>query len=76
VVPGGAPALAVGGSGDVLAGVVGAALGGAFGACSVDDAAAAAVWLHQQAGRSLSRGALAGEIADAVASAVQNARSP
>jgi hydroxyethylthiazole kinase-like uncharacterized protein yjeF len=75
VVPGGAPALAVGGSGDVLAGVVGAALAGAWGAASVDDAAAAAVWLHQQAGRTASRGALASELADAVAAAVQQARA-
>jgi NAD(P)H-hydrate epimerase len=76
VVPGGVPALAVGGSGDVLAGVVGAALAGAFGACSVEDAAAAAVWLHQQAGRTLSRGAGAGEIADAIADVAQRARVP
>jgi len=76
VVPGGAPALAVGGSGDVLAGVVGAALAGAWGAASVDDAAAVAVWLHQQAGRASSRGALAGELADAVAAVAQQARAP
>jgi NAD(P)H-hydrate epimerase len=70
LVPGGAPALAVGGSGDVLAGVIGAALAGSLGVASVDDAVCAAVWLHQQAGRALSRGAFAGEIADSVARVV------
>jgi hydroxyethylthiazole kinase-like uncharacterized protein yjeF len=73
IVPGGAPALGVGGSGDVLAGVVGAALGGAVGGGDIDDAVVVATWLHQQAGRALRRGCLAGEIADAVAVAVVDA---
>ncbi|MDP2342260.1 MAG: NAD(P)H-hydrate epimerase [Deltaproteobacteria bacterium] len=66
IVDGRAPALAVGGSGDVLAGIIGAVMAGALGSCSVDDAVVAAVWWHQQAGRRLKRGALASEIADAL----------
>ena len=73
IIDGRAPALAVAGSGDVLAGVIGAVMAGAVGPCLVDDAVVAAVWLHQQAGRGLNRGALAGEIADAVAVAVAGA---
>ncbi len=73
IVEGQAPALAVAGSGDVLAGVIGAVVAGALGPCSVDDAVIAAVWLHQQAGRSLNRGALASEIADAVAVVIAGA---
>lgn len=76
IVDGRAPALAVAGSGDVLAGVVGAALGGAFGAATVFDSVVAAVWLHQQAGRAHARGALASELADAVAPAAERARAP
>lgn len=70
IVDGRAPALAVAGSGDVLAGVVGACLAGCFGASTVADAVIAGVWLHQQAGRRLHRGAFASELADAVAAVV------
>ena len=73
LVEGRAPALAVAGSGDVLAGVVGAVLAGALGPCTPETAVIAAVWLHQRAGRRLQRGALASEIADAVAVVVADA---
>ena len=73
IVRGRVPALAVAGSGDVLAGVIGALLAGAQGVCSIDDAVVAAVWLHQEAGRGLNRGALASEIADAVAKVIARA---
>ncbi len=75
IVPGGVPALAVGGSGDVFAGVVAAVLGGALGTMTTEEAVLVAVWLHQQAGRSLSRGAIASELADAVAPAISRARA-
>ncbi|MEM1418652.1 MAG: NAD(P)H-hydrate dehydratase, partial [Myxococcota bacterium] len=63
----GTPALAVAGSGDVLAGVVGACL-----AQGLDplEATSAAVWLHAAAGERAAEGAdrgiLAGEVADAL----------
>jgi len=62
-VPGHNPALAVGGSGDVLAGVIAARLAAGH---SAIDAALDGVWLHQDAGARLSRGRLASDIADAV----------
>ncbi len=73
IVDGRAPALAVAGSGDVLAGVVGACLAGAFGPATIADAVTAGVWLHQQAGKRLRRGAFATELADAVRDAVVHA---
>lgn len=73
IVDGRAPALAVAGSGDVLAGVVGACLAGAFGAATIADAVTTGVWLHQQAGKRLTRGAFATELADAVAAVVRGA---
>jgi hydroxyethylthiazole kinase-like uncharacterized protein yjeF len=55
---GGTPALATAGSGDVLAGLIGALLSGAtarsdqaLSQAEVAEVAAAAVWLHSQAGR-------------------------
>ncbi len=74
IVPGMCPALAVGGSGDVLSGVVAACLdvGPAV------EAAILACCVHQAAGAALSatmtRGHLAGEIADAVGPVVFGAR--
>lgn len=63
VVEGGAPALAVAGSGDVLAGVIGGLLARGV---SPDNAALAGVHAHQAAGRVLgTRGKLARDIADA-----------
>ncbi|MBI1947093.1 MAG: NAD(P)H-hydrate dehydratase [Deltaproteobacteria bacterium] len=65
VVEGGAPALAVAGSGDVLAGVIGALLGRGLAPL---DAALVGVQAQQRAGlRLATRGALASDIADAVA---------
>ena len=74
VVPGDAPALAVAGSGDVLAGVIGAGLGGAFGPGTVESVVMAAVWLHQHAGRGQARGLLASELAGRVRGAVEACR--
>jgi NAD(P)H-hydrate epimerase len=79
IVDGRAPALAVAGSGDVLAGVIAAVMAGALGSCSLDrygleQGVIAAVWWHQQAGRRLNRGALAGEIADALPGVRADAR--
>ena len=74
IVPGDAPALAVAGSGDVLAGVIGAGLGGAFGPGTVASVVMAAVWLHQQAGRGQARGLLASELAGRVRGAVEACR--
>lgn len=65
IVEGGAPALAVAGSGDVLAGCLGALLGRGLDA---RDAALVGSEAHQRAGARLGqRGALASEIADALA---------
>jgi hydroxyethylthiazole kinase-like uncharacterized protein yjeF len=66
--PTGSPLLATAGSGDVLAGVLGAL---AAGGLPVEDAAAAAAWLHGAAAENLTRtlgdaGLLASEVADAV----------
>ncbi len=71
VVQGGAAALAVAGSGDVLAGVVAAAIGGAFGAGSTEKRVLAAVYAHQQAGKGGARGLFASELADGVSAVVQ-----
>jgi len=48
--PGGGPGLATGGSGDVLAGIIGGLLAGG---AAPDVAAAWGVWLHGEAGRAL-----------------------
>lgn len=74
VSPGGSPALATAGTGDVLTGVVGALLAQgleAFGA------AAAGVWLHVAAGREAARreGAAEGVIAGDVIAALPAART-
>ena len=66
--PTGSPLLATAGSGDVLAGVIGAL---AAAGLAVEDAAAAAAWLHGAAGERLAltlgdAGLLAAEVADAV----------
>ena len=66
--PTGSPLLATAGSGDVLAGVIGALVAGGL---PVEDAAAAAAWLHGAAGERLAltlgdAGLLAAEVADAV----------
>lgn len=66
--PTGTPLLATAGSGDVLAGVLGALVAGGL---RVEDAAPAAAWLHGAAGERLARtlgdaGLLAAELADAV----------
>lgn len=74
IIEGGAPALAVAGSGDVLAGVIGGLL--ARGMTPLD-AALAGVEAHQRAGRALAaaapRGHLASEIADAIRAALRPA---
>ena len=65
ILEGGAPALAVAGSGDVLAGCLGALLARGL---APRDAALVGAEAHQRAGARLgSRGALASEIADALA---------
>jgi hydroxyethylthiazole kinase-like uncharacterized protein yjeF len=74
VVPGDAPALAVAGSGDVLAGLIAAGLAGAFGPGTIDSVVAAAVWLHQRAGSGEPRGLLASELAGRVRDAIAGAR--
>lgn len=74
VVDGDAPALAVAGSGDVLAGLIAAGLGGAFGPGTVDAVVGASVWLHQRAGAGEARGLLASELAARVRDAIAGAR--
>jgi NAD(P)H-hydrate epimerase len=74
VVDGDAPALAVAGSGDVLAGVIAAGLGGAFGPGTVDAVVCASVQLHQRAGAGEPRGLLASELAARLREAVAGAR--
>jgi NAD(P)H-hydrate epimerase len=75
VSPGGSPALATAGTGDVLTGVVAALL-----ALALDPfvAASAAVWLHSRAGREAARtqGAAEGVIASDVIAALPIARGP
>ncbi|HZI67296.1 MAG TPA: NAD(P)H-hydrate dehydratase [Thermoanaerobaculia bacterium] len=66
--PTGTPLLATAGAGDVLAGLLGALVGGGL---EVRDAAVAAAWLHGAAGEKLAdrlgdAGLLAHEVADAV----------
>ena len=56
-------ALATAGTGDTLAGIVGGLL--AQGAPAFD-AAAAAVWLHGEAGRVCGEGLIAGDLSDAL----------
>jgi hydroxyethylthiazole kinase-like uncharacterized protein yjeF len=75
--PTGSPLLATAGSGDVLAGVIGALLAGGLRA---EDAAAAAAWLHGAAGERLAHtlgdaGLLAAELADAVPRVRRSLRS-
>jgi hydroxyethylthiazole kinase-like uncharacterized protein yjeF len=74
VSPGGAPGLATAGTGDVLTGVIGAALAQGLEAFA---AAAAGVWLHVQAGREAARqvGAAEGVIATDVIAALPRARA-
>ena len=72
LVEGGAPALAVAGSGDVLAGVIGGLLARGM---TPMHAALAGVQAHQRAGQALGavslRGHLASDIADAIVGALQ-----
>lgn len=74
VCPLGTPALGVAGTGDVLAGAIGAALAGGL---EPFDAARAMVLLHARAGERASRsdrGLLAREVADALPDALEEAR--
>jgi NAD(P)H-hydrate epimerase len=59
--PTGGPALATGGTGDVLAGAIGALLAQGLGP---GDAARLAVWAHGLAGEAATPGATASDIAD------------
>jgi len=76
VSPGGSPALATAGTGDVLTGVVAALLAQGLGAF---EAACAGVWLHAEAGREAARrqggadGVIASDVIDALA-AVRGSR--
>jgi NAD(P)H-hydrate epimerase len=74
VIDGDTPALAVAGSGDVLAGLIAAGLGGALGPGTVDDIVGASVWLHQQAGAGEARGLLASELAARLRGVIAGAR--
>jgi NAD(P)H-hydrate epimerase len=75
VSPGGAPGLATAGTGDVLTGVIGAALAQGLEPFA---AAVAGVWLHIEAGREAARrlGAPEGVIATDVIAALPRARTP
>ncbi|HSK01272.1 MAG TPA: NAD(P)H-hydrate dehydratase, partial [Kofleriaceae bacterium] len=70
--PTGGPALATGGSGDVLAGVIGALLAQGLAA---GDAARAGVYVHGAAGgalgAALGRGAIASDLPGAIATAIR-----
>jgi ADP-dependent NAD(P)H-hydrate dehydratase / NAD(P)H-hydrate epimerase len=74
VSPGGAPGLATAGTGDVLTGVIGAALAQGLDAFT---AAAAGVWLHAEAGKQAARrlGGAEGVIATDVIAALPAARA-
>jgi hydroxyethylthiazole kinase-like uncharacterized protein yjeF len=74
VSPGGSPALATAGTGDVLTGVIAALLAQELDAFT---AAAGGVWLHAEAGRQAARrvGAVEGVIATDVIAALPAARS-
>jgi NAD(P)H-hydrate epimerase len=61
--PSGGPALAAGGSGDVLSGVIGALLAQRLPAL---DAAALGAYLHGRAGEGALMGRLASEVADRI----------
>lgn len=72
--PTGGPALATGGSGDVLAGTIGALLAQGL---SAGDAARAGVFVHGAAGDSLAgvhgeRGVVSSDLADAIAAAIRS----
>jgi hydroxyethylthiazole kinase-like uncharacterized protein yjeF len=75
VSPGGSPALATAGTGDVLTGVISALLAQGLDAFT---AAAAGVWMHAEAGREAARrvGAPEGVIASDVIAALPAVRSP
>jgi hydroxyethylthiazole kinase-like uncharacterized protein yjeF len=75
VSPGGAPALATAGTGDVLSGVLGAFLSKRM---DPFHAACAAVWVHLQAGRAAARGigvegVVAGDVAQALPGVLKTA---
>jgi NAD(P)H-hydrate repair Nnr-like enzyme with NAD(P)H-hydrate dehydratase domain len=65
----GSPVLATGGSGDVLAGMIGGLL-----ACGVGplDAASSAAYLHGLAGMLAGRGAVAGDLVTMIPAAVEH----
>jgi len=66
----GTPYLATAGSGDVLTGIIAALLAQGMDAF---EAAAAAAWLHGDAGRSLGRGLIAEDLPDAIPAAMASA---
>ena len=82
----GTPVLATAGSGDVLAGLIGALLSGAtarsdqaLSQADVAEVAAAAVWLHSQAGRVASSSGFpvtATQIVAALPAAIAQVRRP
>jgi hydroxyethylthiazole kinase-like uncharacterized protein yjeF len=70
--PTGSPALATAGTGDVLAGMLGAFLAQGFGAW---DAAVAAAWLHGRAAEGADIGLVAGDVAPRAAALLQRLRA-